>query len=151
VLQIFGNVAFIINLFLIGAYTGAIIGTILVFASLIMLWYLKKAQEMPVAYIYWIVIPILLSGLSVAESFIDILPVIAALLLLFTYAQKKEKNIRRLSIVVTLFWIPYNIYFGALFPLIGNIIFLVSTVISILRYDLKKTKGIPKTKMTKGD
>ena len=138
ILQISGALFFGIYFILLGGYAGGITNAILVFQGLIAFYFLKQDQTVP-KYIIGILLSItFISSLYVVNSFLDVLPLLGVVISLIIYLQSSEQRIRLLSLILAV-WIPYNIYFEAHFSLITSIFFLVSTLIAIYRYDLKKT------------
>ena len=137
-LQLLGNIAFVINFVMLEAYSGALISTIIGTQALTILLYLKNNKEAPNIVIYTFISIVLISAFILVRNVIDLLPILAALTMLFIFLQKQEKNIRKLSITISLLWIPYAIYFNAYFAIATNVIFLISNIISIIRYDFKK-------------
>ena len=138
ILQIIGALFFATYFFKLGGYSGTLTNSILAFQAITALIYLKQAKEVPKIIIGALLTITLLSGFYIVNSWIDLLPLLIAVTALVIFLQNSEKRIRYLSLLLAL-WIPYAIYFDAHFSLITSIFFLISTLIAIYRYDLKKT------------
>ena len=76
-------------------------------------------------------------GVAFYRQVIDILPIVCSVLYTLTIVQKKEKNIRSLTLITTILWLIYDFIVGAYTAAISNIIFCISNLIAIFKYDIK--------------
>jgi len=136
--QILGAIFFANYFLLLGGYAGVLTNSIMLVQGIIALIYLKQNKEVPKLLIGLLLSLTVISGFFIVNNLLDILPLLAVIVALIIYLQKSEKRIRYLSLIMAV-WIPYAIYFQAHFSLITSIFFLISTLIAIYRYDLKKT------------
>jgi len=136
--QIIGAFSFGAYFLLLNGYTGVLTNLLLCIQALIALYFLKKNTDIP----KWVMITLfsitVLFGFFIIDRWLDLLPLLVAVTTLIIYFQSKEKMIRYLSLILAI-WIPYAIYYNAWFSLITSVFFLVSTLIAIYRYDLRKT------------
>ena len=120
-----GNVVGATGLLLLKAYAGALIQFVFGIQTLINYIYAIKNKK-----ISW--------KLITFKSWIDIIPLISAILHTITIIQIKENRIRLVNLSSLLLWIPYYIVFDAYANLFTNLCIVVSNVVSIIRYDMKK-------------
>ena len=86
---------------------------------------------------FYILLSILASVVTF-KSWIDIVPLASAILHTITIIQEKEKRIRYINLSSLVLWIPYYIAFYAWANLATCLCILVSNIVSIIRYDIKK-------------
>lgn len=134
----FSTLFFSINFLLIKAYTGSIISFISTIETFINYCYDKKEKEYSLPLIYSYVFISLVSGAFTYNNFIDILPILSSIVFILTIIQKKEKNIRFLTLTYILLFVVYDYFMCAYIPLISAIIYVVFIIISIVRYDILK-------------
>ncbi len=136
----FSTLFFSINFLLIKAYAGSVISFISTIETFINYCYDKKEKEYPLPLIYSYIFISLISGAFTYRSIIDILPVLSSIVFIFTIIQKKEKNIRFLTLIYMLLFVAYDYIVCAYMPLLAATIYVVSIIISIIRYDIMKKK-----------
>ncbi len=69
---------------------------------------------------------------------IGLLPIAGVLLHTSAFWMDDEKKIRRVSLLGSPFWFAYNLISGAFGSCIGDLLSMVSILISMFRYDFKK-------------
>lgn len=133
---IIAGISFTINFAMLGAYSGAIICAIATVQTTINYIFGIKEKEFPkwLGIIYLIISAI--CGFISYKSIIDILPVLGGVTYALSIIQTKEKNIRRVTMINTLCWFIYDFSVGAYTAFISDIIFTMSTIIGIIRYDI---------------
>lgn len=72
------------------------------------------------------------------ESWIDVIPLISVILHTITIIRIQESRIRLINLSNLLLWILYYVVFMACANLFTNLCIVVSNVISIIRYDIRK-------------
>ena len=135
---ILANFFFSLNFLLLEAYSGAIICFIAGIQTFINYLFDIKKKKYP---IWLITIYYLISLVSVLITFttlIDIIPIICAILLITTIIQKKERNIRLLTLVNIGLWSVYDLTVGAYTAAISDAFMTISTLIAITRLDILK-------------
>jgi len=68
---------------------------------------------------------------------IDVLPIIGATLYAISSIQAKEQNIRRMSLIIASLWIIYDVKVGAYVAIISDVLYIISSLTAIIRYDSK--------------
>lgn len=94
----------------------------------------RKKQPVPkwVVMLY-VAINIALGTLGFA-GWLDILPILCALLFCVTVLMKQEQNIRKATLVNQTLWLIFDLSVGAYFFAISNVLTIISTGIAIWRY-----------------
>ena len=118
----------ILLFFIIGNVIGAFINYILE---------IKHKKNTPMLVVFYIALSALASILTF-KSLIDFIPLVSAILHTITVIQVKEKRIRYTNLASLILWIPYYIVFLAWANLASTLCIIISNIISIFRYDLKK-------------
>ena len=137
---IIGNVIGAMGLILLKAYAGALIQIVFGIETLInYVLEIKNKKNTPLLICFYIILSIIVS-LITFKNWIDIIPLLAAILHTLTIIQTKERLIRYINLSSLILWIPYYIVFLAWANLASTLCIIVSNIISIFRYDLKKLK-----------
>ena len=76
-------------------------------------------------------------GLLTYKYIVDLLPIIASILFIFTLNIKEEKYIRLLLLGNLISWVVYDYYVLAYLAEISDLFVIISTLIAIYRYDIK--------------
>ena len=77
-------------------------------------------------------------GIAMYRNLFSLLPLVAVLLQIDALWCSKEKHVRLLSLLAGPWWLVYNIYCSAYGSVAGDLMSLISLLIAMLRYDLKK-------------
>ncbi len=133
-----GNVVGATGLLLLKAYAGALIQFVFGFQTLINYIYAIKNKKITWKLITFYITLSIVASIITFKSWIDIIPLISAILHTITIIQIKENRIRLVNLSSLLLWIPYYIVFDAYANLFTNLCIVVSNVVSIIRYDVKK-------------
>lgn len=135
-----GNTCVATSLGLLGAYSGMIIQIIFVIQTIINFFWEKKNNKYPIwLVILYILIPSIVLILNFQTAW-DILPLIAGIIFPLALVSKNF-TLRLLNLISVVVWIPYNINFGQYVGAISCVIFTITNIIAIIRFDmLKKNK-----------
>lgn len=136
-LLLLGECFFALNFLFLGAYPGFLMSLIGIIIITISYLYSHHNKNVPIILIVVIIMLSTLSGVFYYQKISDILPIICAILCAILTIQNKEKNIRRLSIVIAFLWILYDINVGAYVGMISDILYIISSLTAIIRYDSK--------------
>lgn len=138
---IIGNVVGAIGLILLKAYAGALIQFVFGLETFVnYMLEIKGKKNTPPLVAFYILLSVIVSFITFG-SWIDIIPLASAILHTITIIQEKEKRIRIINLSSLVLWIPYYIAFYAWANLLTCLCILVSNVVSIMRYDVKKKKN----------
>lgn len=135
---IIGNIVGAIGLILLKAYTGALIQFIFALETLINYILEIKGKRNTSWHVAFYILLSVVASIVTFGGWIDIIPLFSAILHTITIIQEKEKHIRCINLSSLILWIPYYIVFSAWANLITCLCIVVSNVVSIIRYDLKR-------------
>ncbi|MCL2341939.1 MAG: YgjV family protein [Firmicutes bacterium] len=142
IFMIFVNLFFSINFLLLNAYSGAIICFLAVMQAIVFYIHNKKEKEVPKYIIALFILCILLTGVFTYSNIYSVFPVIGGTFSMFSMLTKNMKAFRTLTFIICILWITYDIISGAYAALVTHIINLISVIVAIIRYDIRKPKKI---------
>ena len=145
--QLLGSVLFVVNFFLLGAFSGAILNFVAIVRALIFIYEDKVRADHP-AWTIGLTVVYVLSYVSVFTIFgkepsainliVEILPVIAMTVTTIAFRHKEDKILRRVAFISSPLWLAYNFIFFSLGGIIGETLNLSSAIIGTIRLDRKK-------------
>lgn len=137
-MQILANLFYAGQYFLLGAFSAVSMNLVSTIRSVLYAENETKGKENSnFSFIIFINV-ILLLGILTYDSLLSLLPIFITLLYTYATWQKNTKVIRITFLLAAFIWIFYNSMVGAYAPLIGNVIEIISGIVSIIRFDLKK-------------
>lgn len=129
---------FVISYILLGAYVGALTCGIVAIEIIINTILEDKGKTTPkFLIIVYLIISIIL-GITTFNGFVDLLPILASILFIFTLRQSKEKYVRLLILGNLTSWIIYDFFVKAYLAGFSDLFVISSTITAIYRYDIKK-------------
>ncbi len=140
-LQLLANVFYAIQYIIIGAITAGMMNIISVIRYSV--FYKMEDQEkekLPFWVLAIFVISIILVGIFTYKSPLDVIPIGISLLYTYVIWQKNNKIIRYGVTVAAIIWIYYNVSVQAYISVIGNLFEMLSGMIAIYRFDLKRVR-----------
>ena len=145
--QLLGSVLFVVNFFLLGAMSGAILNFVAIVRALIFIYEDKVHAEHP-AWTIGLTAVYILSYVSVFTIFgkeptlvnliVEVLPVLAMTVTTIAFRYKEDKILRRVAFISSPLWLTYNSIFFSLGGIIGETLNLSSAIIGTIRLDRKK-------------
>ncbi len=132
------NLLFVISYILLGAYVGALICGIVAIEIIINTILEDKGNTTPKSLIIVYLIISIILGITTFNGFVDLLPILASILFIFTLRQSKEKYVRLLILGNLTSWIIYDFFVKAYLAGISDLFVISSTITAIYRYDIKK-------------
>lgn len=133
---------FIISFTLLKAYSGTVTCTIMMIVTIFMYFMDKHNKTVP----RWAVALIMLLSVGIASLFytywVDIISITSCIPFVLMSVQKKEQYVRIFTFIFLLFYMTFDILVGAYTAFIGDSLFLISTIVSIVRYDFMKNKEV---------
>lgn len=145
--QFFAALLFAVNFLMLGAYIGALLNVIGVLRAIVFVNREKLNATHPVWLIifilafsstYPLVFTVFNKEISAKNLIIEILPVIAMILSTISFRLSKAKDIRRFGLFSSPMWLIYNIFCFSIGAIISEILNLISIIIGIIRFDMKK-------------
>lgn len=138
-----GSLIFAIQLFMLGAYTGAVLDLISFVRTLIFSNNTNKKWAQNPLWLLFFVVVMIVSGILTWNDFFSLFAILGSLLSTFALWMKKPKYTRIISLFVGPCWIIYNVVNGSIMGVVNEIIALTSIIIGIVRLDLKKNEHEP--------
>ena len=132
-LQVFSSLFFSIQYIFLNAITGCLMN----FMTLIRNMIFRKSKN--IKYLIIVIILMILLSIISYNGPISLLPTIAVILYSIAIWQNNLTITRIVEVISCTLFIIYNIKFYAITGLISTIIELLSALIAIFRFDLKKT------------
>ena len=146
-MQFFGTMLFSVSFFMLGAITGCLLNFIGMLRSALFLsdgkinakhpvWFVMLEASYMVSYI----LAFLVFGKApTAVNFVlEFLPIVGMTATTVSFRMSEGRHIRALGLVSSPSWLVYNIFNRALGGSICEIVSLVSIVVGIMRYDVKR-------------
>lgn len=137
-LQIIANAFYAIEYYLLNLYSAACMNIV---STVRMILINKKEKERKVITKWFVLIfsaIIIAIGIKTYENYLSLFPIIITLAYTFATCQKNLKVIRIIFLIAAMFWVYYNFLGEAYISLLGNAFEIVSGIISIIRFDIKK-------------
>ena len=130
---------FSIQYMLLGAWSGAILDFISVIRNLLYSHLVQKNRSTtPVIVVFGIFV--VATGFIAFDGWVSLLPVVSKLLTTISYGMKNEKWLRLITLPSCIFWILYNIYVGVIAGVLVDSLALISLLIAIYKFDIRKQK-----------
>ena len=145
--QFFAAAAFAANYLMLGAFVGGILN--LVGAARAAVFFFKEKTH--ANSVVWLIIFILAFAASYPLTFfvfetpvnaknliIEILPVIAMIIITVSLRLGSAKAVRFMGLFSSPMWLTYNVFTGSIGAISSEILNLISMVVGIIRFDIKR-------------
>ena len=129
---------FIVNMILLKAYAGALNCFILMILTIISTKYEKK--KFPNWLLIVFIVVILIGNIITYNNIFSLLPAIASYIYLFILLSKNMKAVRKSTVCLRLLWAIYDFIVKAYTTFALDIFSVISSIIAIYRFDIKKEK-----------
>ena len=139
------NITAIISYLFLKSYSAVIVNFIAIGQVYIKYKFDQKDKKMPLYLQLLFILISILSGIFTLHNLIDVLPIICLVLYTLAIMQSKERNIRLFTCGNIIGWIIFDFYAKAYVGILTGSFSLISTIIAIIRYDIKKEN--PKEKI----
>lgn len=141
-LQLFANLFYGLQYVLLNSLSACLMSLVSFTRCIVFYFYDKKGEkEIPETSFYLLIIACIVVGIFTYTNILSVVPVLATILYTYALWQKDLKIFRKLSCLISGLWITFNFSVGAYVVLIGSVFELISTIIAIYRFDIKK-KGV---------
>lgn len=149
IMQFFGSLLFAINMYMLQAYTGAILNTIGIIRAIT---YVNKNKIKSIKIVNAIFIVIYLlsylatfvlfdKAVTLANLLLEILPVVAMIATTISFSLPTSASIRKFAFISSPAWLIYNCFNLAIGGIICEIFSLISIVTAMIRLDMRKDDG----------
>ncbi len=146
--QLLGSSMFAISFFMLGAYAAFLQNVVATIRNL--LFSREKMSEKANKIWTWIFLGLFLLAYGMTfwvfgEAFtpknalLQALPTIAMCIMSVAFSLKNVFQIRLLSIINAVFWLIYSLVYVNMGDIVSELMCIASSVVGILRYDLKKS------------
>jgi len=129
--QAIANLLYTIEYFLFGAYPASSMNLISTIRCLI---FSKIEEEKTKKWNIFFIILILILGILTYKNLLSITPIIITIFYTIS-SSKNNTNLNRITVLISAFiWIYYNYKVGAYITILGNILEIISSSFSIIRF-----------------
>lgn len=139
-MQIVATILFGLQYFLLGAYTGMAVDIVATVRGIIFYNRDKKWAQGKI----WIIIfavAFIVSGIITWQNITSLLVILAMVLNTFSFSCTRPKIVRSTILISSPLMLIYNILIGSIGGVVNEICVEISSVIGLLRYDIKRNKG----------
>ena len=138
--QIFANIFYTIEYIMLDAYAGVNNSLFGIARSLLFYVFDKKKKKCPpyVAVIF-LTLVVIFGFISYTDVF-SVLPVIISIIFFVSLYTEDMKLYRKVAVIASVLWIIYNIAVNAYVSVFDYSIELISSLIAIYRFDIKKIR-----------
>ncbi|MBE5821104.1 MAG: YgjV family protein [Clostridiales bacterium] len=137
--QIFANLFYGLQYILLNSLSAGLMSLVSLIRCIIFFYYEKKKNTTTPKVLFSILILcIVLIGIFTYTNISSLIPIIATILYTYAIWQKDLRIFRILTCLIACLWIIFNFNVGAYVILIGSIFELISGLIAIYRFDIKK-------------
>lgn len=133
--QITANILASSTYFLLGGFSGAGISLIAIVQLIVMFLYDRKDKKPHIIVISIFVVAYVTYSVLNLKEFIDVFPLMAAILFCLSVAQKKPSMYRWLVLLNPICWLIYDIYMVAYINIIMRIGIFISALVAKIRLD----------------
>ncbi|MBQ7137277.1 MAG: YgjV family protein [Bacilli bacterium] len=137
-LQVIANAFFGLQYIILKTFSAVLMNFVAIFRSIIYYMYEKKNKRAPKTVILLLFLLIIVFSVTSFNGLISLLPIAATMLYTYGTWQADMKTYRIVVIAGAIFWLIFNINVGAYVSVISSILELISGIIAVCRYDLKK-------------
>lgn len=137
-LQFTGNAFSALSYVLLGGFSGCGSSLVAALQTALLYFFRSKNKKVPMWFVMVFVILQVSLTLIVYKTPLDLLAILAAIAATLALAQENLFKFRVLAFVCAALWLVYDLYVGAYTMLLHRIISIISTIVGIIRYDIKK-------------
>lgn len=128
---------------LLGGFSGCGIYLIATVQSAIFFFIRRSGKEEPKWLNPVIIVAYMACSVATLKGWLDLVPMLAAVLCAIGLAQKKPKNYRIVLLLNGIIWLIYDVFVGAYTMLASHIITVGSALLGIIRLDILKKTATP--------
>lgn len=132
--QFFASVCYLIVYVIKGAMSGVAIEILEEIKDIIFVKYENKNKKIPIFWLIIFIALLVIVSLIFYDGVLSLLPLLINIILFISTYFKNPKYIRWIMLVCGALWGIYNVYVGAYVIVIGNVLEIISAIISIIRF-----------------
>lgn len=133
-MQVIANGIYGIEYLLLGAFSAASMNFLSFLRLLVYYFYALLNIKMPKWILFVFITLVLLLGIITYDGLISLLPIIITVLYTYAFWQNNLNVARIIYIVAAIIWIYYNYEVGAYVGIIGNVLEIITGLISLIKY-----------------
>ena len=133
-IQTFAAMCYFIAYLILGSHSGCAIELIEQTKDIVFYEYEKKKKEIPIILLIIFVSSLIIASIVTYDGFYSLMPLIINLLYFVSSYFKNPKYMRITMLLCGFLWIYFNFKVGAYIIIIGNILEIISAIISLVRY-----------------
>ena len=130
---------FALQYILLGAWTAAVLDGISVIRNTLYTNFVKRGRSTAPVILGFCAF-VVVTGIVTFDGWLSLLPIAAKLLTTISYGMKNEKLLRFITLPSCVMWSIYNLQVGSLGGALGDALTLISLLIGIYKFDIKKEK-----------
>ncbi|MBE6144798.1 MAG: YgjV family protein [Firmicutes bacterium] len=134
VCQLSANTLYSIQYFLLNVYGAAFMNIISAIRSFVFYDNEKNKRKNSSYILAFFLVAILITGLLTFDGIISLIPIVITLAYTYSVWQNNLNITRYIFLISAFIWIFYNIKVGAHITVLGNILEIISGIISIIRF-----------------
>lgn len=132
--QIGASFAYMLSYLLLKAYSGFYIELVEQIKDYFFYNYEKRKQKIPIILLIIFISLLIIISIFTYDGFLSLLPLFINIVYFISTYFKNPKSIRISILLMAFVWIIYNYYVGAYVIIIGNIIEIISALVSLKRF-----------------
>lgn len=132
--QTFASMCYFIAYLILGSYSGCTIELIEQTKDITFYQYERKNKKIPIIVLVIFVCSLFIASIITYDGFYSLMPLIINLLYFVSSYFKNPKYMRLTMLICGFLWIYFNFKVGAYIIIVGNILEIISAIISLIRY-----------------
>ncbi len=138
-LQAVANLMYAIEYFLLGAISAASMNFISCIRCFLFSLKRKNNEDIPQFWLIFFLFSLLLLGILSFKDYLSLIPIVITIFYTIASYMKNSNWIRIVLLVAAFIWIYYNYVVGAYVGIIGNLLEIISGIVSLIRFrNIKK-------------
>ncbi len=133
-LQMFANLFYAIEYLLLGVLSASAMNFVSTVRCYLFYTKKKERRKVPKVWLIGFISLLLILGIITYNGYLSLIPIIITMFYTIASYLKKSKWIRIVVLLAAFIWIYYNYIVGAYVTIIGNVLEIASSSISLIRY-----------------
>ncbi len=133
-LQMFANLFYTIEYLVLGVLSAASMNFVSTIRCYLFYRKKKERRKVPEVWLIGFISLLVILGIITYNGYLSLIPIIITIFYTISSYLKKAKWIRIVVLIAAFIWIYYNYVVGAYVVIIGNILEILSSSISLIRY-----------------
>lgn len=139
-LHVVAYILYATQYFLLNSLGAAFMDIAALSSSLLFYYDNKNKRETPLYMLMLFIILIGVTGIFTVKDLNSSIPIIMSIIFIYSIWQNDISLLRTVSLIKSCAYIVFNLVIGAYVGAAGNVIIIISSIIAIIRFDIKKKK-----------